>query len=621
MHPSVLVGLTLILVSGVLAQWVAWRLGLPSILLLLAVGFGVGPWLGWVDPDRLFGEMLLPAVSMAVALILYEGGLTLRVAELKNVGGDLWRLILIGGAVSWLVSLLAGRWLLGLSWPLASLLGAVLIVTGPTVIAPLLRQMRPAGRIGPLLKWEGIVIDPIGAVAAVLIYEVIVASAAHGAASVVLGGALKTIVYGGGLGFVSAVLLTLVLNRYWVPDYLQNAVSLMLVLATFAISNQLQHESGLLAVTVMGFVLSNQRKADVQHIVAFKANLQVLLIAVLFIVLAARLAPADMMSLGIGGIAFVAILIFVGRPLSILASTIGSKLKRNEVALLAWMAPRGIVAAAVSSVFALRLEEHGFKGAEVLVPATFAAIVGTVAVYGLTAPFVAKRLGVADDDPQGLLIIGAHPFARQLAKLLSDRSFRVQLVDSNHENISAARMAGLQTFHGSALAERAEDELDLGGLGKLLALTPNDSINLLVVQHYAEVFGKANSYQFAPRKAYAKAHSFDKRHHGRLLFNESADFDHLNDCIRRGFTIKATPLTEEFGVAEFLQRYGGSLVPLFAITESKRIRLFTTDRSVAAEAGETIVALVEDPEGDSKPQLQPESTVDENSAEKTQPSI
>jgi NhaP-type Na+/H+ or K+/H+ antiporter len=592
LHPSVLVGLTLILVAGVFAQWVAWRLGLPSILLLLAAGFAVGPWLGWVDPDALFGEMLLPAVSMAVALILYEGGLTLRLSELKSVGGDLWRLILIGGVISWLVSLLAGRFVLGLSWPLAALLGAVLIVTGPTVIAPLLRQMRPAGRIGSLLKWEGIVIDPVGAVAAVLIYEVIVASAAHGAASVVLGGALKTIVYGGGLGFVAAVLLTLVMSRYWVPDYLQNATSLMLVLATFTVSNQLQHESGLLAVTVMGFVLSNQRKVDVHHIAAFKANLQILLIAVLFIVLAARLAPADLVSLGGGGIAFVAILIVIGRPLSVLGSSIGSKLRRNEIALLAWMAPRGIVAAAVSSVFALRLEEHGLEDAAVLVPVTFAVIVGTVAVYGLTAPVVARRLGVADADPQGLLIIGAHPFARLLAKVLSERSFRVRLVDSNHENISTARMAGLQTFHGSALAERTEDELDLGGLGKLLAITPNDSINLLIVQHFTEVFGKENSYQLAPRKAYAKAHSFEKRRHGRLLFNEAADYDYLSDCIRQGFSLKATPLTEEFGVDEFLTRYGESLVPLLAITESKRIRLFTADRPVAAEAGETIVALV-----------------------------
>ncbi len=598
LHPSVLVGLTLILVAGVLAQWVAWRLGLPSILLLLAVGFGVGPWLGWVDPDALFGELLLPGVSMAVALILYEGGLTLRLSELKNVGGDLWRLILIGGAISWIISLFAARWMLGLSWPLAALLGAVLIVTGPTVIAPLLRQMRPAGKIGPLLKWEGIVIDPIGAVAAVLIYEVIVASATHGAASLVVEGLIKTIVYGGGLGFVSAVVLTLVMSRFWVPDYLQNATSLMLVLGTFAISNQLQHESGLLAVTVMGFVMSNQRKVDVRHIVAFKANLQILLIAVLFIVLAARLAPADLMSLGGGGILFVATLIVVGRPLSILGSTIGSKLRRNEIALLAWMAPRGIVAAAVSSFFALRLEENGIRGADILVPATFAAIVGTVAVYGLTAPLVARRLGVADADPQGLLIVGAHPFARKLAALLKERSYRVQLVDSNHDNIAAARMEGLQAFYGSALSERTEDELDIGGIGKLLALTPNDSINILTVQHFAEVFGKENSYQLAPRKEYAKAHSIEHRRHGRLLFADDVDFERLNRCIRSGFVIKATPLTDEFGVDEFLKRYGDSLVPLLAITESKRIRLFTADRKVAADAGETLVALVDEPAED-----------------------
>ncbi len=593
MHPSVLVGLTLILVAGVLAQWVAWRLGLPSILLLLAAGFGVGPWLGWVDPDRLFGEMLLPAVSMAVGLILYEGGLTLHLSELKKVGGDLWRLIFIGGAISWLVSCLAARWMLGLSWPLAALLGAVLIVTGPTVIAPLLRQMRPAGRIGPLLKWEGIVIDPVGAVAAVLIYEVIATTASHDAASVFFEGIVQTVFYGGGLGVVSALLLTLVMSRYWVPDYLQNPMSLMLVLATFTLSNQLQHESGLLAVTVMGFVMSNQRKVDVRHILAFKANLQVLLIAVLFIVLAARLSPANLLSLGWGGLAFVAILILLGRPLSVFASTIGSKLRRNDIALLAWMAPRGIVAAAVSSVFALRLEENGYEGADVLVPATFATIVGTVAVYGLTAPFVARRLGVADADPQGMLIVGAHPFARKLAALLQERSYRVHLVDSNHANISAARMEGLQTFYGSAISEQTEVELDLGGIGKLLAITPNDSINILTVQHFSEVFGKANSYQLVPRKAFSKSHSTEHHRHGRLLFAKDVDFDRLSICIREGFVIKATPLSDEFGVEEFKERYGDSFIPILAITESKRIRLFTADRPVAADAGETLVALVD----------------------------
>ena len=371
MHEHILFYLAGIIVLGVAAQWLAWRIGLPSILLLLVIGIIAGPVTGWLTPDALFGELLSPVVSLAVALILYEGGLTLKIAELRKVGGVVRNLVTVGALITWVVSGLAAYFILDLGAPLFVLLGAMLVVTGPTVIAPLLRHIRPTGAVGPALKWEGIVIDPIGALLAVLVFEVIQIGATGEATVHVAVAVLKTIVFGGGLGLAAAAILILVLSRHWIADHLESAASLMLVVATFAAADWLQAESGLLAVTVMGFALANQKRVDIENIVEFKENLRVLLISSLFIVLAARVNLADLGAVAPRGLLFVAVLVLIARPLAAFVSTLGSTLSRGERLLLCWMAPRGIVAAAMASVFAMRLEAAGHDGAATLLPITF----------------------------------------------------------------------------------------------------------------------------------------------------------------------------------------------------------------------------------------------------------
>ena len=592
MPQSVPAALVVIVVLGAAAQWLAWRLGLPSILLLLICGFVAGPATGVVDPDLLLGDLLLPLVSLSVALILYEGGLTLKLSDLSGVGRVVRNLVLVGALITWVIAALGAYLLFGLGLALSVLLGAVLVVTGPTVIGPLLQHIRPSGPVGAALKWEGIVIDPIGALLAVLVFEVIlVADPAHASVQVALA-IVKTAFVGGGLGLLAAAVLVLLLYRYWVPDRLQNAISLMFVLAAFTAANSVQEESGLFAATVMGIALANQKFADVRHIVEFKENLRILLISALFILLAARLDIADLGSVAIGGTVFVALLVIVGRPLAVWASTIGSRLQRRERAFLACMAPRGIVAAAVSSVFALRLQEAGYEEAGALVPITFIVIVGTVVVYGLASPWVARRLGVAVPNPQGVLFVGASPWVRALAETLQAKGCRVLLVDSNRNNTAAARMAGLPTFTGSILADYAMDELDLGGMGRLLAVTPNEWVNVLAVQRFQRMFGRAECYQLPPQGGSAKSRSEHRHLYGRWLFDGEHSGTSIAHRVAAGETIKATPLTEEFGVEEFKSLYGEDALPLALIDDDGTVAVVTADHQPKLRPGQTLVALV-----------------------------
>ena len=394
-----------ILVLGVAGQWLAWRIRVPSILVLLFIGFLVGPIarhlgkFGWsggsLDPDLLFRGLITPIVSLSVSLILFEGGLSLRASHIANVGRVVRDLVTLGAGITWILSAIAAHILVGLDWKLSILLGAILVVTGPTVIGPLLRHVKPVGQIGPVLKWEGIVIDPIGAGLTVLVFEAISAGRLSQATPMLLLGVVKTLAVGAGVGALVAFLIVVMLRRFWVPDYLQSPVILAFVIAAFTGSNLLVPESGLFTVTIMGIMLANQHRASTHHILEFKETLSVLLIGSLFIMLSSRLRMEDLASVGFGGVLFLIVLIVLVRPVAVLASTLRSPLTWKERAFLALMAPRGIVAASISSVFALRLASEGFEKAHLLVPLTFLVIVGTVLVYGLGARFAARWLGLA----------------------------------------------------------------------------------------------------------------------------------------------------------------------------------------------------------------------------------
>jgi len=594
MTEDLLLGLVSIIVLGIGASWLAWRLRLPSILLLLIFGFIAGPVTGFINPDELFGDLLLPVVSLSVAIILFEGGLNLRLAELRKTGGVVRNLITVGVLVTWLIGTGAAYFILGLDLTLAVLLGAILVVSGPTVILPLLRYLRPGGQVGSILKWEGVVIDPVGAILAVLVFEAIVAGGVGQAVPLVLFGLLKTVLFGGVIGVLAAIIVIQLLKRYWLPDFLHSVVSLALVVTAFTASNWLQTDSGLLAVTVMGIVLANQKAISIRHIMEFKENLRVLLISSLFILLAARLQMADLASVGVSSLALLAILMLVARPASVALSTLGSKLSLRERLFISWLAPRGIVAAAVASVFALRLVEAGYPQAELLVPLTFIVIAGTVTIYGLSASPLARRLKVAEPSPQGVLIVGGHRWGRSIAQVLQVEGYRVLVVDANRANILAARMAGVPTFYANILSQYALDEIELGGIGRLMALTPDDEFNSLAALQFANVFGRAEVYQLPSEGEEKDQREAVSRHlRGRLLFGPGMTFNYLASRFAQGAAIKTTSLTEKFDYDAFQTYYGEAAVPLFLVDQNGNLVVFTTDNQPKPQPGQKLISLIE----------------------------
>lgn len=594
---SPLVYLAGIVVLGVAAQWVAWRLKFPAILLLLAAGFALGRL---VAPEEVVPEGLLrAAVALSVAVILFEGGLGLRFRDLAETGSALSRLVTVGCAVTWVLATLLGRLFVFETWQVAALAGALLTVTGPTVIGPLLRHVRATRRAAAVARWEGIVIDPIGASLAVLVFEAVRAGGPEGAAQSVAAAVVRTVGFGFAAGGAGAGLIVLLLRRRWVPDYLEAPLLLAAVVGAYALADLGQHEAGLLAVTVMGVALANQRLVDVEHLARFKESLGVLLVSVLFVVLSGRLRPEAVLALGIGGAAFVAGMIVLVRPLSVLAATAGSPLSWPERAFLGWLAPRGIVAAAVSSVLAADLartaSSDAVRGdAELFVPLTFAVIVATVTVYGLTAKALAGRLGVADPDPQGLLVVGAGPLARAVAKAAEAAGFPVRLIDSHRGNVLAARLEGLDVRHGNVLSEAVRDELDLAGLGRLLALTPNDELNALAAQAFTGEFERAGVYQLPPPRDEARRKGGETRVSARRLFAEEATHEELTRRLRDGATIKSTPLTGQFDYETFRSNYGRRAVPLFLVrADGRRLAVWTADAPPTPAAGDRLVSLVE----------------------------
>lgn len=617
---------------GVAAQWLAWRLRLPSILLLLAFGMALGA-LG-LNPDAILAkatggeaeagpQLLFPIVSLAVAVVLFEGGLTLRFSELKQAGHDVLRLCTIGVTVSWGLTAAAAHWLFHFDWGIAALLGAILVVTGPTVIAPLLRHIQPERRVGSIVKWEGIVVDPIGAVLAVIVFEIIAPGGQRAMADmlVVL---FKTVAVGGALGLATGILLVQLVRRYWIPDFLQGVFFLAAALGVFAVSNIVQRESGLVTVTVLGVYLANQKQASIRHVIEFKEHLVVLFISCLFIVLGSRLELSSLLGLNTAGAAFLALMIFAVRPASVLVATLGSQLNLRERCFLAMLAPRGIVAAAVTSVFALELVHQAnlhednrhlafLAGqADNLVPLTFLVIVGTVSFYGLTAAPIARWLKLAQPNPQGILFGGAEKWIREVAKAIREEGFAVLLVDTNFRNVSAARQAGLPAECASILSEHIREEVDLGGIGRLLALTPNDEVNALAAREFAHLFGRANVYQLVPWDVgTGKRQSVAEHLRGRPLFHEKLTWDELDRRVGGGAQIKKTRITEEFTFDDFRQYYGPSAVVLFVIEDRKRLRICTGQEERVPNRGQTIIALVSEPVEESAavpPSAQSETT-------------
>lgn len=550
---SIAIKLAFIGAAGIAAQWLAWRLRLPAIVVLLAAGFVAGPVTGFIQPALDFRKVYEPAVGLAVAIILFEGGMTLNLRDIRETSKGVRRIVLLAGPLTWLGATLAARFIGGLEWPVAIILGAVLIVTGPTVIMPLLRSSRLKARPASLLRWEAIVNDPIGALFAVISFEVfLVVHGSHEAEglllAVVIAFAFSLVA---GLGVAQFLLWAFV--RGHVPEYLKAPVLFAAVLTVFAISNLFLEESGLLAVTIMGIRIANSRIASLGELHRFKETITVLLVSGLFILLTAALDATVIATLDWRALGFVVALLFVIRPAAVALATIGANLSWQERLLTAWIAPRGVVAVAVASLFGARLVASGVEDGERMVAFTFAVVTATVILHGFTLGPLARILDLRMTAKPGLLIVGGSRWATALGSRLKDMEVPVTIVDSNWNHLIDARQAGLDTHYGDALSEHAHHNIGIGRFDALIAATDNDAYNALVCTDFGPEIGRNNVYEIGVREP-SERRALRFTIGGRQLFHPGLDFREIRDLYASGWTFQTTRLTDEFTVDDYRAR-------------------------------------------------------------------
>ncbi len=563
-HDTLILTAALIGALGLGAQWLAWRLQAPAIVLMSLAGLAAGPLWGLVfghplvDPEAEFGDLLRPIISLAVAVILFEGGLVLKFDDLRDAGSAVRRLVFVGGPLAWALGTLAARYAAGLDWASAVVFAGVLVVTGPTVIMPLLRQSKLGGRSGAALKWEGIVNDPIGALYAVVAFEVVRVAATGenipAAATAILVSALFGMALGVGFGYAMARAF----RAGWAPEFLKAPLIFASVILCYAIADTIEAETGLVAVTAYGMTLANSRLAGLVEMRRFKENIAVLLISGVFIILTANLRPETIMgALNVRTLMFLIVMLFVVRPLSVALSTIGT-LKREEMTLIGWIAPRGIVAVAISGFFADRLMElraagaGAFPGADQIAPLAFAMVFVTVVLHGFTIGPLARRLGLARKGRPGVLLVGANQWSLDLAETLRAAEVDVILADNNFQRLSRARNAGLENLFVEVLSEDAELKLDHARFDTVLSLSANDPYNTLVSSHFAPELGRHKVFQLSTLdQEVDDAGDFATSARGRTLVKRGRTYDALIRDHYRGWTFAKTPLTQKYGLTEF----------------------------------------------------------------------
>ncbi len=533
-----------IIILGILAQWVAWKFKIPAILPLILIGLLVGPIAAtylsedgtkWIEPiwngkKGLFpGEGLYYFVSLAISIILFEGGLTLKRAEIRNVGPVITKLITLGSAVTFFGAGALAYFVFELSWELSLLFSGLIIVTGPTVITPILRNIPLKKDISTVLKWEGILIDPIGALVAVLVFEFISVEGDSGFTKTALIEFGKIILFGTTFGFTFAHALAFAVNKKLIPHYLLNVVSLSTVLLVFVESEIFAHESGLLAVVVMGMVLGNGKLENIKELLYFKESLSVLLISILFILLAANINMEDMELLFTWKTAILfATIVFIIRPIAVFVSTHGSKLKIQEKLFISWVGPRGIVAAGIASLFGSKLIKQGVEGAEYITPLVFMIVLGTVLLNATTARLFAKLVGVFLKRSEGILIVGASPFARLIGEYLENNGRHVVLIDSNQTNVQLAQEQGLDAINADIYSEELSNNIELNDVGFLMALTGSKDINNYAINRFREQFGESGYFRLITSDEIDDPDSIPKE----ALFSPTDDFSSLTEVSR-----------------------------------------------------------------------------------------
>lgn len=574
MFDTLLFQLAFLIFIGLFSQWIAWRFRMPAIVIMSVAGLIIGPFTGLVEPNETFGPIFQTVISLAVAVILFEGSLSLDFREIRDFKRSILRISTVGAAIAWIAGTVAAHYVAGLSWPVAFVIGGLFVVTGPTVILPLLRQAKLKERPAAVLKWEGIVVDPFGALLALFAYQVVlgVYQLEGGTSlSVFFISALLAALLGGVIGY----LMGQAFERGIIPEFLKSSMLLATVLIVFSLSDAIMHETGLLAVTVMGLVMGNMRLSSHHELLHFKENISVLLISTVFIMLTASLTTDTLLQiLDWRMFFFVLAMLFIVRPLSIWLATINTSLTWQERTLIGWIAPRGIVALTVSGYFATALQDVGFQSAELLTALTLALVFATVISHGFSIEWLAKKLGLQASNKEGIIIVGASPFTSQLAASIQKNGFEVLLMDRNWEDLGEARQMGVHTEAGDILSEHTEFHVDLTPYNQLIAATSHDAYNVLVCADFVPSLGRQHIYQTAVHEADPKHYS--PKFGGQILIGEGADIHMLNELIAEGASLKQTNITEIYTIDDY-KKENPNVQIIYGITERKEIVFHAND--------------------------------------------
>lgn len=583
--------IALIGVAGIGAQWLAWSLRIPAIALLLAAGFLLGPVFGVLNPAAIFGEVYKPAIALAVAIILFEGGLTLNFAEIKETSRAVRRIILIGGPLVWLFSTLAAHFAAGLSWPTSVVLGAILVITGPTVIMPLLRQAQLRRRPASLLRWEAIVNDPIGALYAVIAFEIfLVTSGEHGAWGLA-GTAAAAFGFATLGGYAFARGLAYVFLRGWVAEYLKAPVLFAAVLFAFALSDMILEEAGLLTVTVMGITLANTRLSSLTEMRRFKETVTVLLVSGLFVMLTASLTLDQLFSLEWGAIVFALIVLFVARPVAIFLATIGVGLDWKERLLVAWIAPRGIVAVAVAGLFGTALAQNGVPDGAQLTAISFLIVAATIVLHGFSLGPLASWLGLKTAARPGVMFVGGSAWTIAFAEKLKELDTPVMIADDNWNRIKDARLKDIPVHYGQILSEEAHHSVEFNRFSHLIAASDNDAYNSLVCTEFAPEMGRNNVFQVGKLREGTERKTLNFTIGGQSLFEPPRDYGELRRAIWHGHTFTSTLLTEKFDFNRFLESRPSETTVIMWIDEDGDIVMPGYGQDADPEPGSRVISF------------------------------
>lgn len=594
MHDNILTIIITISFLSLLCQYISWWVKIPSILFLLITGLILGPVMGFLDSSLLLGDLFYPIVSLSVAIILFEGSLSLKFKKIKEQKKYIIKFISLGGMITFVGVSFACYYIFSTSILVSFLIGAILTVTGPTVIAPMLRVIRPSTQVCEVAKWEGIVLDPFGAILAVLVFDFML----RGSASDVLTHGLLAFVMmvatGALVGLVFGLFLSQILLKHIIPKFLVNIAVLNFVLLAFLASNQMFHETGLLAVTIMGITLANRSGLDLHEIIEFKETLSTLLISALFILLAAEIKLETLYPLIVPSLILFLVMLLVIRPLKVLVTTRKTDLTLADKFMIVWIAPRGIVAVAIASLFQHKLTDIGYEGVELITPVIFLIIVWSVLLPSLTGKILAKLFGSVQPEQNTILILGANSLSISVAKELLRSGSEVVLIDNVWNEVTRAKHNGINAVYTNLISLDTEIDLNINAVGHVLSLTANSEFTTFANILFKRVVEKKNIYSIKSDYSLADEDSKEtlEQFKPRVLFSDEVSYEKLSSMLKQGYKIESIKLTEHLTYENYLKHSSDSIL-LFALDQHNSLYVVASDTSVKPQPGWTIISITQ----------------------------